>query len=79
MTKHKRSYNKHCENKKSNRFQTDSVVSGVLTHFVVVVRSRRVVTNKAAGTHYYNDYYNDSSNLKTRILQNNRKFEQPRR
>ena len=37
MTKHKRTYNNHCKNKKRNRFQTDSVVSGVLTRFVVVV------------------------------------------
>ena len=37
MTEHKRTYNNHCKNKTRNRFQTDSVVSGVLTRFVVVV------------------------------------------
>ena len=37
MTKYKCTYNNHCKSKKRNRFQTDSVVSGVLTLFVVVV------------------------------------------
>ena len=37
MTKYKCTYNNHCKGKKRNRFQTDSVVSGVLTRFVVVV------------------------------------------
>jgi len=37
MTEHKRTNNNHCKSKKRNRFQTDSVVSGVLTLFVVVV------------------------------------------
>ena len=37
MTEHKRTNNKHCKSKKRNWFQTDSVVSGVLTLFVVVV------------------------------------------
>ena len=37
MTKYKCTYNNHCKSKKRNRFQTDSVVSGVLTRFVVVV------------------------------------------
>ena len=37
MTKYKCAYNNHCKSKKRNRFQTDTVVSGVLTLFVVVV------------------------------------------
>mgnify|MGYP000447633970 CR=1 FL=1 len=37
MTEHKRTNNNHCKSKKRNWFQTDSVVSGVLTLFVVVV------------------------------------------
>ena len=37
MTKYKCTYNNHCKSKKRNRFQTDTVVSGVLTLFVVVV------------------------------------------
>ena len=43
MTKHKRTYNNHCENKKRNRFQTDPVVSGVLTLFVVVVSTKSIL------------------------------------
>ena len=37
MTKYKCTNNNHCKSKKRNRFQTDTVVSGVLTLFVVVV------------------------------------------
>ena len=43
MTEHKRTYNSHCKNKKRNRFQTDSVVSGVLTLFVVVVLTKSIL------------------------------------
>ena len=43
MTKHKRTYNNHCKSKKKNRFQTDSVVSGVLTLFVVVVSTKSIL------------------------------------
>ena len=41
MTKHKRTYNDHCKSKKRN--QTDPVVSGVLTLFVVVVSTKSIL------------------------------------
>ena len=43
MTKYKCTYNNHCKSKKRNRFQTDSVVSGVLTLFVVVVSTKSIL------------------------------------
>ena len=43
MTKHKRTYNNHCKSKKRNQIQTDSVVSGVLTLFVVVVSTKSIL------------------------------------
>ena len=47
MTEHKRTNNNHCKSKKRNWFQTDSVVSGVLTLFVVVVVVVVVVSTKS--------------------------------
>ena len=43
MTKYKCTYNNHCKSKKRNRFQTDTVVSGVLTLFVVVVLTKSIL------------------------------------
>ena len=43
MTEHKRTYNNHCKDKKRNRFQTDFVLSGVLTLFVVVVLTKSIL------------------------------------